>query len=77
VLLADEPTRGNDVGAKHEIYDALRRLASTGTAVIVVACELAEPAAISDRVFVLGEGRIVAELDPTRGETSVDRMRPF
>jgi rhamnose transport system ATP-binding protein len=63
VLLADEPTRGIDVGAKAEILAQLRRLAVGGTAVVVVSSELEEILAISDRVLVLSEGRQVAFLD--------------
>lgn len=63
VLLADEPTRGIDVGAKAEIMDSLRDLASRGCAVVVVSSELEVVVAISDRVIVLHEGVMVAELD--------------
>jgi ABC-type sugar transport system ATPase subunit len=66
--------RQTALGAKQEIYDGLRRLAATGAAVIVVSSELEELAAISDRVFVLSDGRIVAELDRSRGETSVAQI---
>ena len=63
VLLVDEPTRGIDVGAKEEILATLRRLAGEGLAIIMVSSELEEVVAISDRVLVLSEGRLVAELD--------------
>ncbi len=63
VLLADEPTRGIDIGAKAEIMDSLRALADEGCAVVVVSSELEEVVAISDRVVVLHEGRPAGELD--------------
>jgi ABC-type sugar transport system ATPase subunit len=63
VLLVDEPTRGIDVGAKEEILNTLRRLAEEGLSIIVVSSELEEVVAISDRVIVMSEGRLVAELD--------------
>ena len=63
VLLVDEPTRGIDVGAKEEILATLRELADEGLSIIIVSSELEEVVAISDRVIVLSEGRLVAELD--------------
>jgi ABC-type sugar transport system ATPase subunit len=62
VLLVDEPTRGVDVGAKREIHDLIRRLAAQGTAVLLVSSDLPELLALADRVIVLRQGRIVAEL---------------
>jgi rhamnose transport system ATP-binding protein len=62
VLIADEPTRGVDVGAKQAIYELLVRLAATGTAVLVVSSELEEVLGLADRVLVMRAGRIVAEL---------------
>jgi ABC-type sugar transport system ATPase subunit len=63
LLLADEPTRGIDVGAKDEILTTLRRLADEGLAIIVVSSELEEVTAISDRVVVLAQGRLVSTLE--------------
>jgi len=62
VLLLDEPTRGIDVGAKAEIYQLIRRLASQGRAIIMTSSELPELLAVSDRIIVLCEGRITAEI---------------
>jgi ABC-type sugar transport system ATPase subunit len=62
ILLLDEPTRGIDVGAKTEIYDIIKKLASQGIGVIVVSSDLPEILSISNRVFVMCEGKIVAEL---------------
>lgn len=66
VLVLDEPTRGVDVGAKAEIYRALRKLAETGVAVLIVSSDLEEVATIGDRVLVLVRGRIVAQLEGER-----------
>jgi ABC-type sugar transport system ATPase subunit len=62
VLIADEPTRGVDVGARAEIYNALRGLAAKGTAVLVITSDLSEAMALCDRLLVMREGRIVGEL---------------
>ena len=63
VLLIDEPTRGVDVGAKREIYALLRELAATGVGIVMVSSELPEVLGMSDRILVMREGRITAELD--------------
>ena len=62
VLLFDEPTRGVDVGAKAEIYALIERLASEGKAIVVVSSELPELFRVADRVLVMREGEISAEL---------------
>ena len=62
VLLLDEPTRGVDVGAKHEIYQLLDRLAGEGLAVLFVSSEMEEILALADRVIVMHEGRVSGEL---------------
>ena len=62
ILIFDEPTRGIDIGAKHEIYLLIERLADSGKAIIVVSSELPEIIRISDRVLVMREGRVTAEL---------------
>jgi ABC-type sugar transport system ATPase subunit len=61
VLLLDEPTRGVDVGARAEIYRIIHGLAAEGVAVLVISSEFAELTAC-DRVLVMHEGRVVAEL---------------
>jgi D-xylose transport system ATP-binding protein len=58
VLILDEPTRGVDVGAKYEIYKLMLALADRGVAIIMVSSELAEVLGVSDRVLVMGEGRL-------------------
>lgn len=62
VLLLDEPTRGIDINAKNEIYQIILELAEAGIGVIVVSSELPEILAISDRILVLSEGRLTAEI---------------
>ena len=57
VLLLDEPTRGVDVGGKAEIYHTINRLATAGTAIVMVSSELPEVLAMSDRILVMREGR--------------------
>jgi len=62
VMLLDEPTRGIDVGAKSEIYSIIYDQASRGIGVVVVSSELPELLGICDRVLVMRQGRIVAEM---------------
>ena len=62
VLILDEPTRGIDVGAKYEIYSVINDLVKMGKAVIIISSELPEIIGMSDRVYVLNEGKIVGEL---------------
>jgi ABC-type sugar transport system ATPase subunit len=62
VVFLDEPTRGIDVGAKVEIYRRIDELAGEGLGVVVVSSELPELLALADRVLVLCEGRLTAEL---------------
>lgn len=69
ILLADEPTRGVDVGAKAEILEEVRRLAhEEGVGVVLVSSELEEVLAFSDRILVMAAGRITYELDNTSGD---------
>ncbi len=58
ILILDEPTRGVDVGAKFEIYQLMFDLAAQGVSIIMVSSELQEVLGISDRVLVIGEGRL-------------------
>jgi len=74
VLLADEPTRGVDIGAKGEILDSLRQLAAEGSAVVLVSSELEEIAQVADRAIVLVEGRQVGQLSRERGDLTTDAM---
>ena len=62
VLVADEPTRGIDVGAKHQIHELLVDLAASGTAILLISSEVEEVLGLSHRVLVMRAGQIVAEL---------------
>lgn len=62
LLIVDEPTRGVDVGAKHEIHKILRQLASSGVAILMVSSELNELLAVADRIGVMRSGKLVATL---------------
>jgi rhamnose transport system ATP-binding protein len=62
VLIMDEPTRGIDVGAKAEIHRLMSELAGQGLAILMISSELPEVLGMSDRVLVMREGRLVAEL---------------
>jgi L-arabinose transport system ATP-binding protein len=62
VILLDEPTRGIDVGAKREIYELMYELARKGVGVVMVSSELPEVLGVADRIMVMRQGRIVAEL---------------
>ena len=62
ILLFDEPTRGIDVGAKAEIYHLIEELAAEGHCVIVVSSELPEVIRLADRVLVMRDGTVAAEL---------------
>ncbi len=62
IILADEPTRGVDVGAKEEILQSLRRFADNGIGVVIASSELEDVSMIADRVLVLAEGLLTKEL---------------
>ena len=64
VLILDEPTRGIDIGAKAEIYALIHRLACAGKAILLISSELTELLSLSDRLLVMREGVVAAELDP-------------
>ena len=72
VIIFDEPTRGIDVGAKMEIYALMDRLASEGNAVLMISSEMPELIGMSDRLYVMREGKIVGEF--RRGEFSSDEI---
>jgi len=63
ILILDEPTRGIDVGAKHEIYMIINSLAAQGIACLFISSEMPEIIGMSDRIYVMSEGRITAELE--------------
>ena len=74
VLFLDEPTRGIDVGAKYEIYTIINDLAKAGKCVIVISSEMPELLGISDRIYVMNDGEMVAEL-PIEEATQESIMR--
>ena len=63
VLILDEPTRGIDVGAKFEIYTIINKLIEQGMSIIMISSELPEVISMSDRIYVMSEGRITGEMD--------------
>ncbi|EJE50283.1 ABC-type sugar transport system, ATPase component [Acidovorax sp. CF316] len=74
VLILDEPTRGIDVGAKYEIYTLIAQMAAEGKCVIVISSEMPELLGITDRIYVMNEGRFVAEM-PTSDASQEKIMR--
>jgi ribose transport system ATP-binding protein len=70
-LLLFDPTRGIDVGTKHQIYDLVRELADGGAAIVMFTSELREIGLVCDRAAVLHNGAIVAELPATASETDL------
>jgi len=61
VMLLDEPTRGVDVGAKHEIYELMNQWTDRGIAILLITSEMPELLALSDRIIVMHRGKITAE----------------
>ena len=61
VLILDEPTRGIDVGAKFEIYTLIGELAAEGKCIVMISSEMPELLGMCDRIYVMNEGRFVAE----------------
>jgi ABC-type sugar transport system ATPase subunit len=74
VLILDEPTRGVDVGAKADIHRIIGEFAESGGAVLMISSELPELLAVCDRIYVLHEGRPVAEI-PRAAATEESVMR--
>jgi len=72
VLFLDDPARGIDIGAKHDIYDAIDELRASGKGILFVSSELPELLRCSDRVIVLQNGRIAGSLD--RSEATPERI---
>jgi L-arabinose transport system ATP-binding protein len=83
VLILDEPTRGIDVGAKAEIYRLIDELANEGLGIILISSELPEILGLSDRIYVMQNGRITGELsrenateEAVLGLAMVDQLSP-
>ena len=72
VLIFDEPTRGIDVGAKVEVYGLMNALVERGVGILLISSELLEVLGMSDRVLVMHEGRLVADLP--RVEATPERV---
>ena len=62
VLILDEPTRGIDVGAKHEVYQLIDELAGQGAGVLVISSEIEELIGLCDRILVMSRGEIIDEI---------------
>jgi putative multiple sugar transport system ATP-binding protein len=62
LLILDEPTRGIDVGAKFEIYSIMNKLISEGLSIIMISSELGEVLGMSDRIYIMAEGKMKGEL---------------
>ncbi len=62
ILILDEPTRGIDVGAKFEIYSTINELIAQGMSIVMISSELPEVLGMSDRVYVVAEGKVTGEL---------------
>ena len=67
LLLLDHPTRGLDIGARSEVYQLMRELANTGVATLLLADSLEEAIGMADRIVVMSDGRITAEVDCPSG----------
>jgi rhamnose transport system ATP-binding protein len=74
VLILDEPTRGIDIGVKAEFYDMIGELAANGRAILLISSELPELLALCDRVLVMSEGRLIADI-PRAEATQESIMR--
>ncbi len=74
ILIADEPTRGVDIGAKAKIHQYLRDLTAHGVGVIVISSELPEVMGLADRIVVFRDGRVAADL-PNDNLTQAEVMR--
>ena len=69
ILIMDEPTRGIDVGAKHEIYEIMENLAQQGKAIIMISSEMPELLGMSDRICVMCNGKLTGEIHERSGMT--------
>ena len=74
ILIMDEPTRGIDVGAKHEIYEIMNDLAAQGKSIIMVSSEMAELLGMSDRVYVMCDGKMRGEIKDKKDMTQAKVM---
>ena len=63
MLILDEPTHGVDIGSKAQIHRIIAELADAGLAILVISSDLPEVLGVSDRILVIAEGELVAEMD--------------
>ena len=70
LMILDEPTRGIDVGAKYEIYSLMNEMVKQGMSIIMISSELLEVIGMSDRIYVMSEGRITGEVS---GENATEQ----
>ncbi len=76
ILIMDEPTRGIDVGAKHEIYEIMEQLAEQGKAIIMISSEMAELIGMSDRIVVMCNGHVRGEIE-NRDEMTQENIMKY
>jgi rhamnose transport system ATP-binding protein len=72
ILILDEPTRGIDIGVKAEFYEMIGEMAEQGRAILLISSELPELLALCDRVLVMSEGRLTAEIP--RAEATQEKI---
>ena len=76
ILIMDEPTRGIDIGAKHEIYEIMEDLAQQGKAIIMISSEMPELIGMSDRIYVMSEGKLTGEITD-RAEMTQEKIMSY
>ena len=76
ILIMDEPTRGIDIGAKHEIYEIMEDLAQQGKAIIMISSEMPELIGMSDRIYVMSEGKLTGEIKD-RAEMTQEKIMSY
>lgn len=74
VLFLDEPTRGIDIGAKYEIYQLMNELIEQGISIVMISSELPEIIGMSDRVYIMHEGKIRGEMDFSKEEVTQEKI---
>ncbi len=74
ILILDEPTRGIDVGAKHEIYLIINELVKMGKSILMISSEMPEVLALSDRILVMHKGRITGEFENTLRQITPEQV---
>lgn len=76
ILIMDEPTRGIDIGAKHEIYEIMENLAQQGKSIIMISSEMPELIGMSDRIYVMSEGKLTGEITD-RNEMTQEKIMSY